>query len=110
MFKASIEVTDPGLIMAYAQLLEHAPEVVNTRISATVNRMRDRLLQKFREEPGAVAYPIQWTSDRQRKAYFATNGFGRGVPYSRTHDLVNAWKLLVVYQPNRLTEIALSND
>jgi hypothetical protein len=110
MFKTSVEVTDPGLITAYAQLLENAPEVVNTRVNATVNRIRDQLLQRFREEPDAVAYPVQWTSDRQRKAYFATNGFGHGIPYSRSHDLVNAWKLVVVYQANRLTEIALSND
>lgn len=110
MFKASVEITNPYLFVAYADLLDHAPEVVNTRVNATVNRVRDGLLARFRTEPGSVVYPIQWTSDRQRKAFFATNGFGRGIPYSRTHDLVNAWSLAVVYQPNRLTEIALTND
>lgn len=109
MFKSSVEVTDPGLIVAYEYILQRAPDVVNTRVNITVNRVRDRLLAKFRTEPGAVVYPIQWTSDRQRKAFFASNGFGHGIPYSRNHDLVNAWKLVVVYQPNRLTEIAVSN-
>ena len=110
MFKTTVEITNPGLIAAYADLLDHAPDVVNVRVNATVNRVRDALLAKFRTEPGAVVYPIKWTSDRQRKAFFASNGFGHGIPYTRSHDLVNAWHLVVVYQANRLTQIALSND
>ncbi|RMG82102.1 MAG: hypothetical protein D6712_15200 [Chloroflexi bacterium] len=35
-------------------------------------------------DPGKVVYPIQWTSDRQRRAFFATDGFGRGIPTYRT--------------------------
>lgn len=39
--------------------------------------------------PGAVKRPIQWTSEKQRRAYFATNGFGAGIPYKRTGEMVN---------------------
>ena len=28
--------------------------------------------------------PYQWQSEKQRRAYFATNGFGGGIPYKRT--------------------------
>lgn len=31
-----------------------------------------------------------WSSERQRKAFFATNGFGRGIPTTRTFELANA--------------------
>jgi hypothetical protein len=40
-------------------------------------------------KPGAVKYPIQWTSEKQRRAYFATNGFGAGIPYRRTGNMIN---------------------
>lgn len=39
-------------------------------------------------------YPIEWTSDKQRKAYFASNGFGRGIPYKRTGNLAKSWVVL----------------
>lgn len=46
-------------------------------------------------EPPQVTHdasnPYQWTSEKQRKAFFATDGFGRGIPTVRTHDGVNSW-------------------
>ena len=35
--------------------------------------------------------PYKWQSEKQRKAYFATNGFGAGIPYQRTDNLKNSW-------------------
>ncbi len=110
MFKSTVEVTNSGLVEAYAQLLEKAPDVTNTLVNRTVNDRRDGLLAAFRKEPDGVSYPIQWKSAKQRKAYFATRGFGHGIPYQRTHALVNAWRLIVVYEANRLTSIAIEND
>lgn len=46
--------------------------------------------------PGPVRYPIEWTSERQRRAYFATNGFGKGIPYKRKtgkRSLMGQWKV-----------------
>lgn len=110
MFNASVKVEDPGLIDAYAELLQKAPDVTNVLVTRTVNQNRDRLLSKLRTEPGPVVYPFTWKSAKQRRAFFATKGFGRGIGAPRTHTLVNAWHLIVVYQPNRLTEIALENN
>jgi len=43
--------------------------------------------------PGsAITYPVQWDSERQRRAFFATNGFGKGIPYKRTDGYVAAWR------------------
>lgn len=42
-------------------------------------------------EPGPVVHPFQFSTDKSRRAYFATRGFGKGIPYQRTHDLVNSW-------------------
>jgi hypothetical protein len=35
--------------------------------------------------------PFEWTSEKQRKAFFATDGFGQGIPTVRTHEGVNSW-------------------
>jgi len=46
--------------------------------------------------PGPVRYPIEWTSEKQRRAYFATNGFGKGIPYKRKtgkRSLMGGWKV-----------------
>jgi hypothetical protein len=46
--------------------------------------------------PGPVHYPVRWTSERQRRAFFATKGFGRGIPTKRTGDVAR-WDVLVDY-------------
>jgi len=43
-------------------------------------------------------YPIPWDSDRQRKAFFASNGFGRGIPTKRTGEYTKAWKAIKVQE------------
>lgn len=38
-------------------------------------------------------YPLRWTSKKQQKAWFATKGFGSGIPYKRTGTLEKTWRL-----------------
>jgi hypothetical protein len=46
------------------------------------------------QQPGKpVVYPIQWDSVRQRRAFFASNGFGHGIPYRRQGRNEQGWKL-----------------
>jgi hypothetical protein len=47
--------------------------------------------KRLGQEPGGVHYPIEWTSERQRMAFFATDGFGKGIPYTRTGKLAKSW-------------------
>jgi hypothetical protein len=35
--------------------------------------------------------PYKWQSDKQRRAYFASDGFGGGIPSTRTNELRNGW-------------------
>ena len=37
--------------------------------------------------------PNSWDSDKQRKAFFATNGFGKGIPTERTGNYINGWSV-----------------
>jgi len=62
--------------------------LVQRRILPVVQRDVDRTLNADAPKP---SYPIPWQSEKQRKAYFATKGFGRGIPSKRTGK-VRAWK------------------
>jgi len=36
--------------------------------------------------PGPVVYPVAWKTERQRLAFYATDGFGKGIPTGRVHE------------------------
>ena len=70
------------------------------RIPGTLVRVGTRTLGgavgeivRIMRRPGLpVRYPIQWDSERQRRAFFATGGFGNGIPYERTGATEQAWE------------------
>jgi len=70
---------------------------VDERVAFVGERVRNliepQLMDELRAKPGKVKYPIQWTSEKQRRAFFATNGFGRGIPTVRSNKMVNGWIL-----------------
>ncbi len=49
----------------------------------------------FGRDPGPVKYPIEWTSEKQRRAFFATDGFGEGIPTKRSNQLETSWVVVV---------------
>lgn len=99
-------------------------KLVKREVSAFVRHEVDK---RLRVEPGPVQYKIQWTPaaaqdhppnvfylgkhyySLQKAAFFATNGFGHGIPYSRTHQLVRRWHVIGDYQGG-LGAIRVFND
>lgn len=78
----------------FADALDNFNEIVG-RVGQTVyDDYAPVILQKLQVDPGPVKYPIQWTSEKQRRAFFATDGFGSGIPYQRTGALQQAWQVL----------------
>lgn len=66
---------------------------------------RDLIKQSepFGRTPGPVALPVQWTPVpglAYRNAYFASNGFGQGIPYQRTGRLQASWEQEAVQLTN----------
>ena len=57
---------------------------------------QDETTRRLAVQPGAVRRPIRWTSERQRRAFFATDGFGRGIPTRRTGKVAE-WAVFVDY-------------
>lgn len=58
-----------------------------------IDALEPYVLGNLSQPAPSVARPIEWQSERQRKAYFASNGFGGGIPSRRTDTTRNAWYL-----------------
>lgn len=91
MFQLVLEIND-DIFDAYADFAREAPRLVSTFLGSTIrNDILTKVQTRVTPYPGAVQYPIQWTSELQRKAFFASNGFGKGIPYVRTGALGRSW-------------------
>lgn len=87
------------------------PKAVRMTIVDSLTKWQAETLAKLQQTPGAVKYPIRWTTERQRRAFFASKGFrkgrrtgklsllvqwvlpSRGIPTRRTGKLQKAWKV-----------------
>ncbi len=65
------------------------PEVGRLQIYRTAQRIYSAMKVKGAKP----TYPIQWDSEKQRRAFFASDGFGGGIPHKRIDQYVNAWTI-----------------
>ena len=90
MTRISIKSHSQLVRQGLQNLADEFPKVGRLQIYQVAQRMKARLAK-----PGAKpTYPIQWDSEKQRKAYFASGGFGRGIPYTRTNAHVAGWQII----------------
>src|SRR5689334_11984740 len=78
---------------------------LQTKVKPTLQKQVDAT---FGRDPGPVSYPIDWTTEKQRKAFFATDGFGDGIPTKRSDALRTSW-VIVVGTQMRTSLITLQN-
>ncbi len=91
----NVEVKRKGL----GNLDIEIPIVSGQRIYVAMLRAQEAL-----QKPGEpIRYPAKWDSLRQRKAYFASNGFGAGIPYRRTGRHQSGWLIRHNPSPARKT-------
>lgn len=109
MYRATVALDTNTLatLQRFAETLPEQTEAITKRvIRPFVSRAVDHTL---RRAPGPVKYPIRWTSAKQRRAFFATDGFGHGIPYKRTGALVRSWHVRGDYRRG-LSSISVYND
>lgn len=58
-----------------------------------------KAIEKLGHIPGGPVYPIRWKTDKQRRAFFASKGFGRGIPTGRKNVIIKAWRAEVTTDP-----------
>jgi hypothetical protein len=86
--------TDLAPLDSLIGFLDNHDEVVRDVGQRVYDEWKPQLLDALQQTPGSVKYPVEWTSEKQRRAYFATNGFGAGIPFQRNGDISNAWEVI----------------
>ena len=88
------------------EALEHGLDVFPETFNRFVRRdivpfARNEVTKRLRREPGAVVYPIQWTSEKQRKYYFwavaPRDAQGNVMAYERTGQIEHDWHVIGDY-------------
>lgn len=87
----SVQIRGAQLVRQGLQnLRSEIPRVGAEQIFNRLNIAKRRLQTPARPPD----YPIRWDSERQRRAYFATRGFGGGIPHIRTGASELGWQLV----------------
>jgi hypothetical protein len=108
MIEVALQV-DSKFLRTISRNIKQAPARVQNAVKGRKGRLANKALRQLTKEPGKPVYPIRWASIRQRKAFFASRGFGRGIPTQRTGALLKAWE--VIFSKSKDGGIiALSND
>lgn len=95
MYVRSSLTTNTNLLDDVIQEIEQLPRGIQRAYERRFERrIRIPMLEELETEPGPVKYPIEWESDKQRRAYFATDGFGGGIPTRRTKRIIKAWRVV----------------
>jgi hypothetical protein len=79
-------------IMALRKLGLESPKVIRSTFKTTAEKINAKM-----QVPGKpITYPVQWDSAKQRRAFFATDGFGGGIPHVRKGFYVSQWQATTI--------------
>jgi hypothetical protein len=106
-----VDITaDLDVLDAIEAQMKRAPGIMQTAYKRAVDRFIARpMLAELRREPGPVSRPIEWQSERQRRAYFATDGFGGGIPSRRSGKLLRGFRVEINGVPREGVVLMLTN-
>lgn len=90
MNKGLIGVSTVGLKELQDKLTKLTPRMID----AGVEGANVKIVEALKIYPPKSNAKFHWSSEKQRRAFFATKGFGRGIPYQRTQELRNGWQTI----------------
>ncbi len=99
MITGSIRIKDEQMLRDLIAFLHEAPDLFQRKVPSAarrVSRFAQPLLEASAPPPPTdcypgFPYPLRWKSRRQQRAFFATDGFGRGIPTERTGALLDSY-------------------
>lgn len=79
-----------GDLAAYVESFQQS---VNATVAEVVAEVQPSLLDELGYAPPERdrSAPLDWSSEKQRKAFFASGAFGAGIPFARTGALPDGW-------------------
>lgn len=87
MTSITVKVEAGKVTQSLTNIGEAAPRIVN----ADIEQAMDAAVGELQQPGDPITYPVHWDSERQRRAFFATDGFGRGIPTKRTGAYQEGW-------------------
>lgn len=110
MFRASLISASDEWLRNLQQVHEIVPDAVEKYTHREVRPFVSQRIDKtLRRDPGPVRYPIQWTSDKQRRYVMAKLRKEGNLPYKRTWRYVKGWRVRANYK-HGLTSIAVYHE
>lgn len=86
---------DNPVVDALNRIIRHWDSLLgrfqDTMVERRGSKLAKKALRALKTRPGGPIYPLRWKSARQRRAFFATNGFGGGIPHRRTYGIVEGF-------------------
>lgn len=90
MTQLSLKVDNAQIVRQGLQNLDaEIPQVGRLPIYRTAQAIQ----QAMKKRGAKPTHPINWVSARQRKAFFASDGFRGGIPHKRSDHYINSWKV-----------------
>jgi hypothetical protein len=83
--------SDANTLPRLSELFERYPEIVADVAEEERQVIEPLVKNELGTIPPPVKKPLVWNSEKQRRAYYATNGFGHGIPYRRTGAMARGW-------------------
>lgn len=111
MFGVQFDVTPAiDILEAATDSAIRSPAIMATSYQRGMTRLGQRSVEVLSAEPGAPPAGItRLMTPRQRRAFWATDGFGGGIPHVRTHAISEGWKYRVAALDNG-GEFVIYND
>lgn len=82
---------------AIQEQAQKLPALVKRGLPRVTRPIDNRMLAELTYEPPVWTKKRRWNSLKQMRAFFATNGFGGGIPTRRTGALIRAWRVLTKF-------------
>jgi hypothetical protein len=87
-------VVDTQVFTAIRTTAQKSPGLMTTAFNRTVGRINAQFRAEMKsQEPGPAKYPIQWASVRQRRYVMAKLRREGNLPYQRTGELLDSWRV-----------------
>lgn len=87
---------DTGVIDALREVTPRVPQIASAYFARTVQpAIAAEVRVTIAQYPGPVVHPFAFSTPKSRRAFFATNGFGRGLGAPRTNNLANSWTVRI---------------
>lgn len=91
----------PDIFAAFRGLDKKAKQRFRTYLRTDVKSEVQRdVVDLMAPYPAGVKHPFKFATAKSRRAFFATNGFGRGIPTTRSNQLHDSWDTQITDRHN----------